>query len=126
MLGYRVDDSVPRRLITIRRVGPVGASICRATLKVSCQFGSPRRLARGFVLIPSVHPLTCVIAALSDCKKTMAVFVQRHTGQFPGRKRASVDIDAVMQHFRLHDRRMAMHDDFAEISIAVEKLAPNP
>ena len=39
---------------------------------------------------------------------------------------ASIDIDAIGQHFRLLGRRMTMHNDLAKIHRTVEKLIADP
>lgn len=63
---------------------------------------------------------------ISHRDKSMPRAIERDTCQFPGGERSRIDVDAIWQYFRLLDRRVAVHYDFAEIRVAVEKLAADP
>ena len=52
----------------------------------------------------------------------MSILIKYHTCS---RERTGIDIDAVCQHFRFFNRGVAVHNDFAEIQCAVQKLVTN-
>ena len=47
-------------------------------------------------------------------------------GQSVGDKHSGINVDSIAQYFWLFDRRVPMHDDFAEIVFAMEKIITNP
>jgi hypothetical protein len=51
---------------------------------------------------------------------------QNKTRQSSGRVGTRIDIYSVGPHVRLHDGRMSMHDNFAEVVLARQKILPDP
>ena len=79
----------------------------------------------------TIVPAACLVtrflvAAQSGANNPVRISVHNKACQTSGSKCAGIDVDSVRAEFRLFGWCMAVHDNLAEVELAVEKLITNP
>ena len=79
----------------------------------------------------TIVPAACLVtrfsvAAQSGANNPVRISVHNKACQTSGNKCAGIDVDSVRAEFRLFGWCMAVHDNLAEVELAVEKLITNP
>ena len=78
-------------------------------------------------IVPAASLVTrFFVAAQSGANNPVRISLHNKACQTSGSKCAGIDVDSVRAEFRLFGWCMAVHDNLAEVELAVEKLITNP